>query len=111
MYVQGESPDIAKDKLYNSVAYKLNLKESLEQALEMKKAVALSGFKYIANWKDNNIQDIQLDRKTTIKSNVKAEFPFDSTPMKFASLTTVSAIMKDGYDKKIVSVKGHIFCK
>ena len=52
-----------KDSMVNSVSYKMDLRSKLEEASKSKKAISLSGYRHVANWKDNSKQDLQLNKK------------------------------------------------
>ena len=91
---------------HQGVSFTTSSRAILEEAAEKKSPVKLAGYKRKANFRDNNLQDIEINRRTSITLLDRAGFDYKVQNSSSAAMTNVKSIKEKGYDKQLVSVHG-----
>ena len=90
------------------MSFKADLKPVLDEAAVNKSPVKMKGFKRKANYRNNNIQDIELNRSTSLSIVESAPFPYVVYEPKKADFITVRDIQQSGYDRQAASLAGYV---
>lgn len=83
---------------FQAVAFKLETKDTLDEASVSKSPVKLSGFKRKDNFHNNKIQDIEINKKTnvTLLSKEQAPFRYHTITPDVAELVDVKTLLDSG---------------
>ena len=68
----------SQNQSFEAVAFKAELHESMKESTENKSPIKISGFKRRANFRDNQQQDIELNKMTKITMLSEAPFKYKS---------------------------------
>ena len=87
-----------QDQTYQAVSFKLDHKSTLDEASDSKSPVKLSGFKRKANYRNNNIQDVEINKKTniTLLDSTKVSFTHHVAEGEMADIVDVKTISASG---------------
>lgn len=93
---------------HKGVSFRMDLREKFETSASQKKAVKLTNVKRKANWKDNNLQDIEVNRYTQFETVSSVGFTHKEMKHDVASVAKIKNIKEKGYDRQIVTVVGYV---
>ena len=83
-------------------------RQALFTAEQQKSPIKLTGYKRKANFRNNNLQDIEINRKTAITILDSANFKHSTQQSNLADKKSVKDIKEHGYEKQLVSVEGFV---
>lgn len=93
---------------YQAVSFNVNTHSVFQEAALSKSPVKLKCFKRKANLRDNNIQDIEVNKNTQVLPMASASFDFKPLAVKIAAKRSIKDIKSTGYDRQMVSVHGYV---
>jgi len=85
-----------EEENYQSVSFKPNVHELLDSASEQKLPVKIHGFKRKANYKDNNLTDIEINRATSVIPLAQADFAYKEIEIDIAGYKDIQSVIADG---------------
>ncbi|XP_057291643.1 uncharacterized protein LOC130614240 [Hydractinia symbiolongicarpus] len=95
------------ETVHRGVSFRMDLRDKIEKAAESKSPVKLVNYKRKANWKDNSLQDIEVNRNTRLEE-CKAGFAHKNIKKDVAKRQKIKTVLDSGYDKQMVTIIGYI---
>ena len=89
---------------HDAVSFKGEAHEVLQQAADQKSPIKLTGFKRKANFRDNSLQDIEINKCTAVTMLENVPFKYSTAAVPLAPFVTLKSIQEKGYDKQLVSI-------
>lgn len=86
----------SENQSFEAVAFKAELHESMKESNENRSPIKISGFKRRANFRNNQQQDIELNKMTKITMLSEAPFKFKSMKVDCPEVVKVRSILDNG---------------
>jgi len=96
---------------YDSVSFKSEAHSILNTAADQKSPIKLTGYKRKANFRDNTLQDIEINKKTAVTLMENAPFKYSSASVPLAKTVTLKSLKDNSYDKQVVTIIGYLDIK
>jgi len=93
------------------VIYNKDAKSTFDDVQLSKSPIKIRNFKRKANFKNNTIRDIQINKQTKIQVLEKATFPHQKPSVPTLPKVQVKEIIATGYDHQAVTIIGYISLK
>jgi len=97
-----------EESTHEGVSFRMDLRKKLETSESNKSPIKLRNIKRKANWKNNTLQDIEINRHTTVEAATNANFLHKKMKKDVAKTITIADVKGKGYDRQVVSVLGYI---